>query len=451
MTSFPLHGDLLLSPLPDDLIHLTEKARVFRDTKSGPVHKSSRESYVMFGSDSARSDGKVSGEKKAKSMERSSFSADLKNDNSKEGQNCLGVILKKETDFDTFSCEELVSNALKLPLLSNTFDDSTKGTGRASDISRESNKGVVREKLFSDSLKEDVFDPIANQEVGWVDKPNGKVSSSVKVWEEKRANSLTDASVYPKKDGNRKGERTSSSVKAESNGSKEGKVLNTELIDPPKLKAGQKAAPSEQDIVKVSSGKEHMSSGSKKRSKGSQSHSTQAGSSNSGKISSSSIHKNKKNSHVDDYTLKNELEDAKLQKDFGKRKDKYKDFFGDINVEHEENGIDSFEMPSDDRLKESDIVEKSTPALNNVSKEKSSGKKIYKPPTSGTYPKVATNTLPPTGSGPISDAAPAAVAPVVIEENWVCCDKCQKWRLLPIGINPDHLPEKWLCSMLSWL
>ncbi|CBI32242.3 unnamed protein product, partial [Vitis vinifera] len=397
MTSFPLLGDLLLSPLPDDLIHLTEKERLFRDTKSGPVHKSSRESLVMFGSDSVRSDGKVSGEKKTKSVEKSSFSVDMKNGSSKEGQNGVGVIPKKEMDFDVLACEELVSNALKLPLLSNAFGDSTKGTGRASDILRESNKGVVRDKLFSDTVQEELLEPIANQEVGWVDKPNGKVSSSLKVWEDKKANSLNDASVYLRKDGNRKGEKTYNSIKADSNASKEGKVLNAELIEPPKLKAGQKATPYEQDSVKLPSGKEHTSSGAKKN-------------------------------LVDNYTPKSELEDIKLRKEFGKPKDRYKDFFGDINLEQEENGIDSLEMPSDDRLKESDM-----------------------PPTSGAYPKAATNTLPPTGNGPNSNAAPAAVAPVVIEENWVCCDKCQKWRLLPIGINPDHLPEKWLCSMLSWL
>ncbi|XP_023515189.1 uncharacterized protein LOC111779299 [Cucurbita pepo subsp. pepo] len=42
---------------------------------------------------------------------------------------------------------------------------------------------------------------------------------------------------------------------------------------------------------------------------------------------------------------------------------------------------------------------------------------------------------------------PAVVAPV---DEWVCCDSCQKWRLLPFGKKPK-LPEKWLCSMLNWL
>ncbi|KAJ1297150.1 hypothetical protein BS78_01G355800 [Paspalum vaginatum] len=42
-------------------------------------------------------------------------------------------------------------------------------------------------------------------------------------------------------------------------------------------------------------------------------------------------------------------------------------------------------------------------------------------------------------------------APVVVEEHWVCCDVCQKWRLLPYGTNPSMLPKKWKCSMLYWL
>ncbi|GAB2277484.1 hypothetical protein Dimus_012191 [Dionaea muscipula] len=36
-------------------------------------------------------------------------------------------------------------------------------------------------------------------------------------------------------------------------------------------------------------------------------------------------------------------------------------------------------------------------------------------------------------------------------DNWVLCDKCQKWRLLPYGLLPDCLPKKWICRMLDWL
>ncbi|CAI8617133.1 unnamed protein product [Vicia faba] len=42
-------------------------------------------------------------------------------------------------------------------------------------------------------------------------------------------------------------------------------------------------------------------------------------------------------------------------------------------------------------------------------------------------------------------------APQLIAEDWVACDRCQKWRLLPTGLKPEQLPEKWLCVMLNWL
>ncbi|GAU30905.1 hypothetical protein TSUD_381200 [Trifolium subterraneum] len=34
-------------------------------------------------------------------------------------------------------------------------------------------------------------------------------------------------------------------------------------------------------------------------------------------------------------------------------------------------------------------------------------------------------------------------APQLIAENWVACDSCQKWRLLPTGLKPEQLPVKW--------
>ncbi|XP_076891541.1 cysteine-tryptophan domain-containing zinc finger protein 7-like [Bidens hawaiensis] len=43
------------------------------------------------------------------------------------------------------------------------------------------------------------------------------------------------------------------------------------------------------------------------------------------------------------------------------------------------------------------------------------------------------------------------VGPPAPPDNWVGCDRCEKWRLLPIGIEPANLPDKWLCSMTTWL
>ncbi|CAL5426371.1 unnamed protein product [Camellia sinensis] len=141
MKSFPVHGNLLLYPLPDDLIYMIEKEKLKGDIKPRRVIKSSQES--SNGSDSARGNDKVLGGKKLKSFERNAFSVELKNHIDKGTQNGIGVPLKKETDIDTLVCEELIANALKLPLLSNSYSDVAnrdKGTARAANNSMVANK-----------------------------------------------------------------------------------------------------------------------------------------------------------------------------------------------------------------------------------------------------------------------------------------------------------------------
>lgn len=56
----------------------------------------------------------------------------------------------------------------------------------------------------------------------------------------------------------------------------------------------------------------------------------------------------------------------------------------------------------------------------------------------------STSLITARNGGPLS-------APVMIKDHWVCCDMCQKWRLLPYGMIPSMLPKKWKCSMLNWL
>ncbi|KAI3496169.1 hypothetical protein L1887_38523 [Cichorium endivia] len=45
----------------------------------------------------------------------------------------------------------------------------------------------------------------------------------------------------------------------------------------------------------------------------------------------------------------------------------------------------------------------------------------------------------------------ASTVTPLVDEDWICCNKCQKWRLLPPGRNPHGLTGKWICSMLDWL
>ncbi|XP_065863631.1 cysteine-tryptophan domain-containing zinc finger protein 7 isoform X2 [Euphorbia lathyris] len=73
----------------------------------------------------------------------------------------------------------------------------------------------------------------------------------------------------------------------------------------------------------------------------------------------------------------------------------------------------------------------------------SQGKKLHRSKSSK---NAAGNSL-------ASEVAPPAPNPNpgLILDHWVCCDSCQKWRLLPYDTLPEHLPKKWLCSMLNWL
>lgn len=60
------------------------------------------------------------------------------------------------------------------------------------------------------------------------------------------------------------------------------------------------------------------------------------------------------------------------------------------------------------------------------------------------------------GSASASDAlvaAPAAAAgPITRAQEWVCCDKCNKWRKVPHDMNIDELESmgKWYCRYNTW-
>jgi hypothetical protein len=281
------------------------------------------------------------------------------------------------------------------------------------------------------------------QENGWIN--NSKSKSLGKVWEDKKTSTLCSESVSPKKDGDRKEEKPYESVKIDSNVSKGRKAPSQAPTEPPKQNADEKAMPYEQEGMKLPHVKESCSEG-KKKLKGSQSHGNVVAEApkESLRVGSSLSLKNKKISCADKHTTKGESEDLKLKKNSGKVGDRYREFFGDIELEQEEIQTSPLVKNYDDKLGDLEMVEKSTHGSNSMFKERSSSKKVDKLLTSEAFPKAASIGVVHNGDGPIPDTA-------LGEDNWVCCDKCQKWRLLPPRTNPDDLPEKWLCSMLDWL
>ncbi|XP_052205360.1 cysteine-tryptophan domain-containing zinc finger protein 7 isoform X2 [Diospyros lotus] len=436
MTSFPVHNNILLSPLVDDLIYLIEREKLHGENKRRFSKRSGQ--YSSNGSDSARGD-----DKRSKSFDKNACPSELKSLDDKDSQNGTGLLLKKETDIDSLVCEELVANTLKLPLLSNSFSvvNSTKDNARTIDNSREANQ--TKEEYLSGLAKGGTLEAISTQEIGLIEKPIAKAASAGTLSEGKKAKSQGDSLGLREEGGLR--EKADVSGAVDSNIIKERKIQNAESIDLLGQKFSKKAMPHEEDDIQLASLKGHSSSGGKNKSKGSNNVQSAEVLKDSSRLDSSLVSKNRKSTHANVYSSKGEMDDSKSQKDNGKARNRYSDFFGDTELEQEDD-VDSVELPSIDRPKDLEVVEKNTLASNGTSKERLIGKKPSMP---GAYQKAAPNAGP-IGNGSISDAAPGTLGPLV-KEDWVCCDKCQKWRLLPVGTNPESLPEKWLCSMLDWL
>ncbi|XP_038876723.1 cysteine-tryptophan domain-containing zinc finger protein 7-like isoform X2 [Benincasa hispida] len=433
MTSFPVHGGFLLSPLPDDLIHLTQTGKPGREKKSTRVQHYNQDRPLAGGS--SLKGGQMLVEKMSKDI--NDFLFESKNTNKKDFLNG-SITSKKTSEIDTVACEEIVSNALKLPLLGNSYaiaGGPTKSVNGASEILMEADKVVARDRHFFDQLEEGpaVEPPLVIEN----EKQNN--GSSGKVKEPKKASKFDDSSVPAKKSGESKREKNIDLIESASKGKN---ASNSDQIDPLKLNTNHKIALHTHNNMK--SGKDHLLPEGKKKSKFSQTECIPNGEvSKRNMKSGSSGSKTKSISKADNISARTEIEDHKPQ-DFRKTKDRYRDFFGEL--EEDDNLLDSSETPLEDQLHHSDVFGKSTPVIP-VSKERLSVEKIGKSLASKAFPEAVMYPA----SGTVSDAAPAAVDNVNGQDNWVCCDRCQQWRLLPLGTNPASLPEKWICSMLDWL
>ncbi|KAI3679006.1 hypothetical protein L6452_38312 [Arctium lappa] len=390
MTLFPIRGSRLLSPLSYDVLHLTE-------------NKGSQESTVtaLHGSDLGKTDQNVLGEK-PKSSETNTVS--MESTNGIDVHNGTGILAKKETSVDNMVCEELVSNPRRQPLPSNA----QRNMG---EFGKDAAFGLDPDDDFSDIAKDE--DPVLPGYDRRVEQLNGNSGSVGKVWEGNNTTCDENNSGFP--------------TKADSDVSCGSK--NSGLVKARKQKDGRKAPLREKDTMKSVHGSKTPSSGGKRKSKGRVLDNI-----------SQNIDMSKSGLKNDAFTSrgKNNAYGSKS----GKARETYKDFFGELDLEHEDPDETAFEKPSRGGLKDSIVNEKGT-------LENKVVKKSQKPSSSTLYPRVGSHG-PLIGNGLGSDAVVATVAPVV-NEDWVCCDKCEKWRLLPPGVNPGSLPEKWLCSMLDWL
>ncbi|CAH8326399.1 unnamed protein product [Eruca vesicaria subsp. sativa] len=250
-------------------------------------------------------------------------------------------------------------------------------------------------KLF-DGFKEIYNGSAKGEMVGGVDRglwditrhKDPKTSSAGSVREDKKTND--DTSGYSRKVGIYKGSKAPDLVKKETSAKK---VKSGHKLEPDNSWRKQKSDHIEQEPPKF---KEHKSS--------------------------------KMNGQAE----KKEVAALKPRNDGRKTEDTYKDFFGDMeDFEEEEENNNYYSL---------DVTEKGLPALEDM-------------PEKSSFTRVESQNV---GSGPVisklgSDPSLVKANPVIIQDNWVGCDKCGKWRLLPYGVLVEDLPKKWMCSMLNWL
>ncbi|CAN8280482.1 unnamed protein product [Cochlearia groenlandica] len=272
-------------------------------------------------------------------------------------------------------------------------------SGKLFDASKEN--GSVRGEIVSDADRQ-LWGLTRHTDRG-LHHENPKTSSAGSVREDKKSRfDYDDVSEYSRKVGKYKESEASDSVKKE--------------LSSAKIKRGHKAEP------------EHSS----RKQKSGQIGQEPLPSSKSNEQKRSAGYETKMNGQAD----KKEVVAMTARLDGKKAEDAYKDFFGDTEDSEEEEEEHNCSLEVQDFR----MSEKGLPDLKDM-------------PDKSNLPLTEPQNV---GSGAIlsklgSDPSLPKANPVIIQEHWVACDKCGKWRLLPFGVFPKDLPEKWMCTMLDWL
>ncbi|KAK4405588.1 hypothetical protein Sango_0565300 [Sesamum angolense] len=385
MTSFPVSGGLLLSPLCEDLLKLARETEdsVESEFEAGP--KSSTISVKLLNND-------VIGQKKTKFVDKS-------------------------RKFE-ISADEFIANKPK-SLSSNNLDCSVQPVsdgGRQHEESaqvktrRESKDRVKGKSVSGDSGKDAFLEHTSDQSCAKYDKPEPRFSSVEKVGEHQARISQKDVSVDHQQDNRSRGERNRASLRAYSGNSEDERVKGA--MDNSGSKVGLDATSSKHNGFGTLHAANRLSFEGDKKSKGSQSSGKLASKSDRLKDGSCAGPKNKSGGKNDVHRLHPSQKDAA-----------HTSFAHMENPKHLQRGL----LERSNNRKHLDKVISDTT--------------LAEPPAAAIHSK----------DGIFTGLEQTMAAPVVIQEDWVGCDRCQKWRLLPYGTKSEQLPDKWVCSMLDWL
>lgn len=450
MTSFPVPGEIPISPLQDSMLCLTRNHKLHRASNLEHFPKD------VQGNSTSLVEKKVSSQANSKVLKEKKMELGGKRERPTEMKCELGGHFEMDLtnpEKTAFKKEALEGKDFLLngmPVSDSACDACklVKVISQPSKVSGDSDKNEVNGRLtVSELVKEESLESMSGQDYCKNEKKKSRSVSVEKIWEHRITNSQKGATGDLRDDSKSKSKsnKFSASLKAYSD------ISNCkEELDLQRHSVDEKSIFQEQDERNVPAKKEKPSFEGKNKSKETLvngKHAAVLAKEGLG-VEVGAVREDKKNTAFGVNPCS-----TKMQKHKSHNNSKGIDNNGDPFRGQKDNKVD----PRDKRLSDGpkdaylDDVEERKVILDKP-KESLSGKKVDNRLMSEASLKDASNACPPVVENDLaSRMVPTAVAPVFIEENWVCCDSCQKWRLLPFGTKPEQLPEKWLCSMLNWL
>lgn len=434
MTSFPVPGGVLLSPLSDSLLLLMKKEKLMGDNTCGLSYKSSQESSAPCVDESSiRGDRKVCTEKR-KLVDKKSV--DVNNKNVSDAGKGSSFSKKKIDAVNSVPCNVKVSPISKLK---GVTDDLFQNFGLKSGGL---NIRAIKEEFVSGISKKEMFEPIVGHSVDSSGKQNLKINMPYKCSKGGKATLLKGDLIEPRNFRRRKDGEIQDLSMNKIDASKGREHLDVGgLVDPSTRKTS-----AAKHGIKVTLARRKSSDGGNLKLNGIVGKDVPAEEfpKRISKVASSSSGKVKTNK-TGEFPLTSKIGNKRLHKDSGKPRERGTDLCGDAKVELPENRMDLLETP---RYKAIDSVlhveEKENPNITDKAKERSNvTRKVENLLSSEAYTKLNPIVTLLTGSEPVSDV------PAV--DQWVGCDKCSKWRLIPYGMDPESFPKTWHCGMLDWL
>ncbi|KAJ4845163.1 hypothetical protein Tsubulata_018448 [Turnera subulata] len=400
MTSFPVPGVGLISPLQESLISLTRKERFCGDNEPEPAVKNSNGCSSLLADESVSVPGDWKRSKEEENFPGKNVKVPELKQRSITFENDMGtaILSKKRVEMDVL----------------------------------EGSKG--RAKLFSFEVKEDLLESMS----GYSDKArmrNAQSCSGEKLSGQRENMCGKDVLGDIRSVAECRSERTSALSETYSDASKSKEdliVRSTKSFKQTKQNTGKQVTLDASDEFAMSSGKEKsLSNGKKSQVFAGGKKTPNVSSKESLRVSGGMKSKHKLVANYGVCAGKDEVNKPKLQKDISKVSDKQSHSL-DKNLEQ----TVSREGPPGEREKVSSI--------NNGGIQWDASAHQFKERLSG---QGAVNKLV-SGAYVVETAVALEGLPKI---DWVQCDNCEKWRMLPFGIKPEQLSENWTCNMFYWI